>query len=187
MKNVLAILAATVIAAPFAATAQDINYNYIDGLYVNTDVDGFDDNADGFGARASFGLGRNLHLVGSWFNRELEVGGSDFDIDRTTFGIGFHWAVADSADWLVDVEYLNEDFDDISDQDGYQVSTGFRAYAGENFEVDGGIRYADLDDDSETFGYLRGIYFLDENWGLTGEIEAGEDDHSFLLGARLSF
>ncbi len=186
MRSLIAILAAGALAAPFAATAQDINYNYIDGLYVNTDVDDFDDDADGFGARASFGLGRNLHLVGSWFSRELEVGNSDFDIERVTAGIGVHWAVTESADWLVDVEYLNEDFDDISDQDGYRVSTGFRAYAGENFEVDGGIRYADLDD-SETFGYLRGIYFLNESWGLTGEFEVGEDEHSFLLGARLSF
>lgn len=185
MKKLLPILVAGVLAAPMAASAE-INYNYIDGLYINTDVEDLDDSADGFGVRGSFGLGRNFHLVGSWFNREIDTPVGDFDFDRTTAGLGIHGTITENADWLVEVEYLNEDFDDFSDEDGYQVTAGFRALTGEQFEVDGGIRYADLDD-SQTFGYLRGIYFLNQRWGITGEFEVGEDDHSFLLGARLNW
>jgi len=185
MKRLHWIVMTGALVSPFAASAE-IGYSYVEGFYINTDVEGFDDSADGFGVRGSLRMGRNLHIVGSWIGRDVETPVGDFDFDRSTFGIGAHFAITDNADWLLDVEYLNQDFDVTSDEDGYQVTTGFRALASEAFEVDGGIRYADLDD-SEAFGYLRGIYFLDDNWGLTGEFEAGEDDHSFLLGARLNF
>lgn len=185
MKWTLKILTASMLLASMAASAE-INYNYFDGLYVNTDVEDFDDNADGFGVRGSFGLGRNFHLVGSWFTREVDTPIGDFDIDRTSAGLGVHGTITENADWLLNVEYLNQDIEDISDEDGYQVTAGFRALTSEQFELDGGIRYADLDD-GQTFGYLRGIYFLNDTWGLTGEIEVGEDDHSFLIGARLSW
>lgn len=185
MNKLIRVMIVGLAVAPLAAQAE-IEYDYVDALYVNTDVDDLDESADGFGLRGSFGLGRNLHLVGSWFSRELDIGNQDLDFDKTSVGIGVNFAIGTQADWIADIEYLNAEVGNFGDQDGYQFTTGFRALASERFELDAGIRYEDLDE-GETFGYVRGIYGFNETWGLVGEFEIGEDSDSFLVGARASF
>lgn len=185
MKKLLPILAAGAILAPLAVQAE-VNYSYLDGLYIHSDLDDFDDSADGFGVRGSLGLGRNLHLVGSWIGREFTVGPTDIDIERSTFGLGAHFALTPDADVIIEAEYLNQDFDNLGDEDGYQITGGFRTMMTETFEIDGGVRFVELDD-TTAIGYIRGIYSFNETWGAFGEFELGEDEDSLLIGVRLNF
>ena len=45
-------------AAPLAAMAEDMSYNYVDLAYVDQDIDGVGPSADGFGLRGDGFTGR---------------------------------------------------------------------------------------------------------------------------------
>jgi len=73
-----------------------------------------------------------------------------------------------------------------ADDDGYRADAGLRGYIVPAVELDGGVRYTDVDTGDGTSAYLRGLFGTGSVRLLT-EIEAGEDGEVYLVGGRIDF
>lgn len=178
-RSLLALALAAVL--PLSAQASDLSYTYIEGNYVNVDSD-----ADGFGVRGSIAFGASdFYGFGNYAN--VEVDDTNFDIDMSEFGVGYHHAVSDKADLLAEVAYVNIDTD-FGDGDGYRASVGLRGSLSERFEGLVKANYLDGSDvDGDFSGTVGGQYKFNPTWGLTGEVEFADGGQTYLAGVRASF
>lgn len=193
MKRIPIIIAAGCLAASFAASAE-FDYTYLEGGYERLEVDGIDEAGDGIGVRGSLAVSENFHLLGGVHSAEFEVGPVDVDFDSWEAGIGYNRAVGPNVDFVGSLSYVGADlsFNDEAlsvfdvDGDGYRADAGLRGRLAPAFELDGGIRYTDVDQGDETSAYVRGL-FGSGSVRLLTEVEAGDDGEIYLIGGRVDF
>lgn len=193
MKRIPIIIAVGCLAAPFAASAE-FDYTYLEGGYERLEVDGIDEAGDGIGVRGSLAVSDNFHLLGGVHSAEFEVGPVDVDFDSWEAGIGYNRAIGPNVDFVGSLSYVGADlsFNDEAlsvfdvDGDGYRADAGLRGRLAPAFELDGGIRYTDVDEGDETSAYVRGL-FGSGSVRLLTEVEAGDDGEIYLIGGRVDF
>jgi Ax21 family sulfation-dependent quorum factor len=180
MKRSLIALALAALL-PISAQASELSYSYIEGGYVNIDGD-----ADGFGVRGSINFGdSNFYGLGRYAN--VEIDGTNFDIDLTEVGLGYHHGISDKADFLAEVAYTNADTA-FGDADGYRASVGFRGKMSDNFEGLFKANYSGTNGGSDDFSATLGAQVkFNETWGVTGEVEFADNANVYLVGVRASF
>lgn len=183
MKRSLIALALAALL-PLSAQADDkLSYTYVEGGYVNLDSD-----ADGFGVRGSFEFGQsNFYGFGSY--AQVEVDGTNIDIDNTEIGVGYAHGLSDNLDLISELAWVNADADGFSDVDGYRTSVGIRGSFSDNFEGLLKANYTDGSDfDGEFSGTIGAQYKFTQTWGVTGEVTFGDNNtETYLLGLRASF
>lgn len=185
MKRSLLALALVAIV-PFAAQADDkLSYTYVEGDYLNTQVDnGFD--TDGFGLRGSYEFGQSgLYVFGGY--SQSDVDNTNLDADTTDFGFGYHHGLSDNLDLLGEIAHTRSDIE-IAKLDGFRTSVGLRGSFSDSFE---GLIKANYYDGSDFNGDFTGTvgaqYKITQTWGITGEAEFGDGGESYLVGVRASF
>lgn len=194
MKKTL-VLAAMLAAVPFAATAGDINYNYIEGGYSRADLAGED--GDGYFAKGSVAFGESFYGNLSYQDVTNDDAGFDVSLDETVLGLGYRHALSDSADLNAELSYVNlgvgvEGFGS-DDSDGYRVAVGARGMLAPNFE--GNIKgyYTEISDlDGGEFGaQIGGVYHFNQTWGVVGSFDhtklLDEGINIWHIGVRASF
>jgi len=194
------VLALALAATPFAASAGELSYNYIEGGYAraNVDVDGVGDlDFDGFQLRGSAELGESFHLFGGYALTRNDEAGVDVDFSEAQVGFGYHMDIAEHTDFLAEIAYLRQeiDADDFGSADatGGRVSLGLRGNFNDNFEGYVKASYNDGGDFDGSFSGLVGAQVkFNQTWGIVGEIEAGElgegvDATKYMIGLRASF
>jgi len=201
-KHFVAALALAV--APFAASAGDLSYNYVDGAFarVNTEIDGSGDiDFDGFQLRGSADVGAGVNLFGGYSTVNNDDGGFDTDLNELQAGVGYHHALSDKADVLAELSWINSEIeaDGIEgDGDDVRASVGFRGAFSNNFEGLIKANYTDGDVYDGSFSVTLGAQVkFNQTWGLIGEAEFGNsidlggglelDTTKYLLGVRASF
>jgi len=169
---------------PLSAQADDkLSYTYVEGGYVNLDSD-----ADGFGVRGSFQFGQsNFYGFGSY--AQVEVDGTNVDIDNTEIGVGYAHGLSDNLDLISELAWVNADADGFDSVDGYRTSVGIRGSFSDNFEGLLKANYTDGSDfDGEFSGTIGAQYKFTQTWGVTGEVTFGDNNtETYLLGLRASF
>ena len=65
--------------------ADQLSYSYLDPAYITTDIDGFDDNVDGFALRGSLEVTDQFFGWAGYTTQSTEVFGED--LDYTTMSI----------------------------------------------------------------------------------------------------
>ena len=211
MKKHLALALALAIA-PFAASADEISYTYLEGGYAQlnqdgAEADGFevdDIEAAGFFVGGSAALGDTFHVFGGYRSGNDDVGVSAFgvhlgdvdtDLSQFNIGLGYHHGISERTDLVTEVSYISTEIDaedqgeaSSDDGDDFRVSVGVRHMLADSFE--GWIKghYTDGDFYDGAFSASVGGQFkFNQTWGVVGEIEAGDDTSVFLIGARASF
>lgn len=194
MKKSL-ILATLLAAAPFAASAGELNYNYVEAGYANVDVERHD--GKGFQLRGSVAVDENFYLFGGYASATNDDFGLDIDLTETQLGLGYRHGLNDRADLIAEVGYLRHELDvkgyGSESLSGARVSVGFRGKLADNFE--GWVKgsYNDGGDFEGSFSALAGAQLnLTQTWGVVAEIENGEivddaDTTKYLIGVRASF
>lgn len=196
-------LAVLLAAAPFAASAGELSYTFVEGGYakvkINDDFTG-DPEADGGYVRGSFAVSPQVFLFGGvgQVSKGYGFDGVDVDIDVTQseFGIGYHQAMGERVEFTADIAYLREElnlevnrsesFND--DAKGGRVSVGLRGQMSERAEAWLKAGYVDGGDFDGAFaGTLGGQFKFNATWGLVGEVEVIEDSTRYLAGVRASF
>ena len=138
----------------FAADSTDaLSYGYIEGDYINLDIDqpgennvfdGDFDNGGGFGVSASLPLGESLFLFGDYSNTESDFSfvdnaglgiSGDTELKRLNLGLGFAMPMSDQTDLVLSGAYVDLDYGDF------------------NFGASSSTRLSDLDDDPSD-GYM---------------------------------
>lgn len=197
-------------ALPFAAAAQEssgLNYNYVEGGYVatNLDNDNGDIDADGFGGNASVALSDNFHLFGGYATQDTDTfdlfeGGQrvNTDIDQWRVGLGYNLPIASSTDLVARAAYEKFEVDDVTvdgqtydindGDDGYSAEVGVRTAFTDNFEGHAFAGYEDFGDGADDFyGKVGALVKFNPNWGISGDVKFADGDTQWFVGPRYSW
>ena len=188
----LALIALALAAAlPLSAQAGELNYNYVQGGYVNSHISGT--NLPGWSLDGSVKFNDMFYGTASYRN----VDKSGVQLDESTVNFGFRHAMSDKADFIAEIGYINYGLDygsSSANVDGYRVAGGFRGFLGEKFEGTVKINYTDVNGDgsssSEFGGGVSGTYHINDTWGITGSYDStklGDTISTWGLGVRASF
>lgn len=192
MKRTLALSALALAAAlPFAASAADLDYSYLEGGYTSIDADGGLD-ADGWVIGGSAAIAPNVHVFGSYGSTELDGADlEDTDIDGgiARIGLGWNTGINDQNDLVVRANYLKIDTDfPGGDTDGYEAEVGLRTAFTPNFETYAAAGYADIGRGSgDLYGKLGAHYKFNQNWGLAGSVTLADGANEYFIGPRFGF
>jgi hypothetical protein len=172
-------------AAPLAALADDMSYNYVDAAYVQTDIDGVGPSADGFALRGSIGFADNWFAFAEYASQSVQ----GIDLDTTAVGLGGHYGLNEQLDVVGGVGWFSADVSPGFSDDGYLLNLGLRGRVTEGVELEGGVRYTDLggNNGDDTAFYAGGRFHFNKTWALGAEYQSGEDSSSILAYVRASF
>ena len=185
-------LAASAALVPFFAQAEGLSYSYVDAAYVNTDIDRFDEDVDGFALRGSYEITNNVFVFAGYADQGTSVGGFDIDLQTYNLGLGYAWPLGSALDVYGKVGYVSAEADvqglGDADDDGYSLAVGLRGRAVEQLELEGAVSYVDLSDsgDDTTLDLGARWYFTPQlAFGVEGSF--GDDANTYGLGVRWNF
>jgi len=175
-------------AAPFFAHADDMGYRYFQIGYLDTEIDGTSENADGFGTRGSFGFAENFFLFTEISQQEIQ----GIDIDQYAIGLGGHYGLAENVDLVGRVGWAKAEVDAggglSADGDGYIAGAGIRAKAGENVQLEVGAVHVDYGSGADDTGVeLAARYHFNKRWAAALEYQDMGDLATIMAGVRISF
>lgn len=170
-KNLLTAFAA--LALPGAALAH--NYTYVEGGFVDRDLEGADDS--GFRIAGSGQVHRQLALIGEY----TDTG----DLEQTGLGLRVFGPLRPDVDWTAaaTMEFLDTRFDDDT---GYGLRGGLRWRFARAFELNPEIVHFDVFDEGFTSLRLAGLFDIDPNLAVQAALQGGDDDR-IEAGIRYSF
>ena len=178
------------IAFSASGFAQELNYNYLQVSYGQVEFDDtlFDVDGDGFGLNGVFAINEDFHLFGDY-----QTSGLDFGVDLNILeaGFGYNRSMSEMTDLVARVGYVRVEADapgvPSQDDTGFSLGAGVRSAISDALELNGGIDYIDVDDDSET--RIRAGF----NYSFSDEFSAGfdatwwEDVSVYRFSARWDF
>ena len=173
-----------------ASGAAELDYNYAELRWVDSELDGgaFDVDGDGFELGGSMELAQSVHIFGNF--RTLDFGPG---IDASAFEIGGGYAMPlnNDTDLVARLSYIDGEIDgpgpDIDDS-GFGFSAGARRMFTSRIEGRAFVNYQDLDESGSEVGFeIAGDYFLNNQVALGGSLELGDDVTTWTLGARWFF
>lgn len=199
-------------ALPFAASAQDasgLNYNYVEGGYVatNLDNDNGDIDADGFGGNASVALSDNFHLFGGFSTQDTDTfevfdgtnqNRVNTDVNQWRLGLGYNLPIAATTDLVARAAYEKFEVDDVTvngetfevndGDDGYSAEVGVRTAFTSNFEGHAFAGYEDFGNDADDFyGRVGAQVKFNPRWGISGDVKFADGDTQWFVGPRFSW
>lgn len=172
-----------------AATAEGLDYSFIQASYTQVEFDDFDVDGDGFGIGGSFAVADRFAIFAGY-----ATGDFDFDVETTDIEVGgmFHTPLSESVDFVSSLSYVSAEVEAPGfgsvDDDGFGLGVGLRALASPKLELNGGVSYVDLNDsgDDTTFGAGVRYHFTEAfSAGLAGNW--GDDVSSYGISGRVSF
>jgi Ax21 family sulfation-dependent quorum factor len=208
MKRTSLLALSLLAALPLAAHAQQasgLNYNYVEGGYVATNLDNDDNDldAEGFGGNASLALSDNFHLFGGFSAQESD----DFsflgqrvetDVNQWRVGLGYNLPIAATTDLVARAAYEKFEVDDVTvdgqrfdvndGDDGYSAEVGVRTAFTSNFEGHAFAGYEDFGDGADDFyGRVGAQVKFNPNWGISGDVKFADGDTQWFVGPRYSW
>ena len=223
MKKILAIAVLSAVSLCSQAQAADVSYNYVQAGLVNMNVDvkidqdlSLSEDLKGYNLKGSFAAGENFYIFGGYRDVDksysLQGESAKLGASEVNIGAGYHIEATENADWLFEVEYLNDEVNvaldtaQLSgnyslDADGFRAGVGMRGKVSDKVELYGKINYSDLGqatvgdyyfDFGNGFGAeLGAVISLNDTWGITVEYQLDNredtDFSQFGLGVRASF
>ncbi|HWM30071.1 MAG TPA: hypothetical protein VNQ14_16530 [Woeseiaceae bacterium] len=181
---------AAALLAAGSVVAAELDYNYAELRYVDTELDsgGFDADGDGFKIGGSMELAQSVHLFGNFQTLDF---GSGVDVSAFEVGGGYAMPLNNGADLVARLSYIDGEIDfgtGDADDSGFGFAAGFRNMFTPQIEGRAFINYTDLDESGdETSIELAGDYFLNDEIALGASLELGDDVTTWTLGARWFF
>ncbi len=183
------IIATLMLAFSVSATAQNLDYNYLQISYGNLEFDDINVDGDGFGVAGSFAFRPDWHVFAG-----LQAAGLDFGIDATTIGagVGYNRPISQGLDFVARLSYQYIELDAAgfgdADDSGLGLGLGLRYLANTDLEVNAGIDFVDFGDNGNDTGFsLGGLYSLSDTlWiGLGGTWS--DDSSAYTISGRFYF
>jgi|APFre7841882724_1041349.scaffolds.fasta_scaffold80283_2 hypothetical protein len=181
---------AAVLVAGSAVASEGPRYTYGELGYAQIDFDGFNEDADVFGADGSLAVSDRVFLIASYSQGTIDASGFDVDLTTAAVGAGMHFPLNETIDFVADAAYVWAEVDadsfDAQDDDGFALSAGLRAMLTPQFELNGGGTYVDVSDD-DTALYVGAVYNFTDMFAVTGNVSVGDNATAYGVGARLYF
>jgi Outer membrane protein beta-barrel domain len=196
-SKLLSAMVAASLALPLVAAAGDnVTYSYADLAYVTTDIDGVDEELDGFALRGSLEVTDRAFIFGTYADQTAESGGVDVDYTNFTLGGGYAWPLSDSADLYGKLGYVSAEVEvDVPgfggfsvDDDGFMLGAGLRGRVSQQFELEGAVNYTDFSEggDDTSLGAAARWFFTNQ-FSAFAEGEFGDDVTTYGIGMRWNF
>lgn len=184
-----------------AAQPGGLSYSYIEGDYINLNIDEVGDsgsvlddldNGGGWDVRGAFGLAPNWFAFGQYSVTDSDISftddlnqrfSSDTDINRLDLGGAFHSSVNSNTDLVLRTAYTDVDTDGFNFGGSSNVSIGDL-----NDDSSDGL-FIDAASRSQLMEPVEGnlMYEFIQELGLNLGLEAGDDISYILIGLRYSF
>jgi hypothetical protein len=183
----------------------------IDDVGDNGDVLDDFDNGNGFAIRGSFGFGNNWFVFSDYSVTDADVSFFDdsdmlqpgnADVKKLDLGVGLALPLTDISDLVLRGAYTDTDIDDfdfggsednslddLNDDasDGFFVDASWRSQVSPNIEVSLGGRYTDIEN-IDGLSFIGGVLFeVAQDFGISLQVDAGDELSTYSAGARLSF
>jgi len=174
---------------PLTGLAQEMDYTFVEAAYVDTesDVGPFDVDGDGLALKGSLSITDSAFIFADYYSRDLDFG---LDASGYDLGAGMRWPLREQLDLVGDVAWVHVEVDTPGpgevDDDGLGLGVGLRGRVREDIEVQGGIRYVDLDR-SNTFLSFGGRYYLTETVAVGLGLDLDDDDTGWSVSVRAEF
>jgi len=194
-----ALIAAALLAAPAAALADGIQYNFVDARYFSTDSDALNVNLQGAQLAVSHSLGEFLFLAAdAQYGRSESVattaGNGRVETLSGAFRIGAHHAITPALDVVASAGALysevqgkgalsNADDDDI----GYTAAAGLRLALMPKVEVGAFYTYQDVLEGEQSFFSAELQYHVTSQFSAVGAANNGRDRDAYSIGVRYHF
>ena len=190
------LLALSLLAAlPFAASAAEgVSYNYVEGGYTATNLDGQPD-SDGWGLNGSVAIAPNFHVFGGYNQQDFDS--LNYGYDQWRLGVGYNHEVSQKVDLVTRVAYEKFQGDDFTvgavrfpgdDLDGYSAEVGVRAALIPHLEGYAMAGYEDGSDyDGDFYGRLGAQVKFNQNWGINGDVKFADNDTQWFVGPRFTW
>ena len=186
MKKQLFVSAtALALMMPYAASADDVNWNYVELDYLLIDDD---DDTDGVRLKGAFEFTDGIFGFG-------EITTTDDDLNIVELGAGYAHTVANGTDVYggLAVNYFDFDVDNGDDDTGFTLRAGVRSLVITELEVKAELVHVENDllmDDDATAIDLGIQYLPIPELGIIAEYQVQTDsdnDDRIVLGARYNF
>lgn len=189
--KIVSSLIATAALVPAFAHADGFSYSYLEGAYVNTDIDNFDKDIDGFSLRGSFEITPNIFVFGNYTDQSTSIFGTDAGLEQFQLGAGYAWPLGKNLDLYGKVGYAHAQLEVPGpnlDDDGYTLGVGMRGRPMEALELEGSVNYLDLNDsgDDTSLG-VAARYFFTPQFAAGIEGNFGDDANTYGVNVRWSF
>lgn len=194
MTRYKAVLLSAALVAPWGVSAQDLNYNYLQGAVAF--YPGFEDqDFIGIDARGSVLMTKDIFIFGG-----LKFMTDDVDLTAAHVGGGYRYGLDQKTDVyggvtleyqeveakIIDPDSLTATVTLSNDDTSLGVRGGIRHMLMRDLEVAGEIRY--VAGDLDYVGYSASAqYFLNRQIGLVGEIDVYDGEMGVNAGARMNF
>jgi len=164
---------AAALALPLSAMAEGLSYNYLEGSYV------IPENDDAFRIGGSFLLNPQFFL---------KADGTVFEGGNLLTGqLGYRHALNNTLDLNITGGLLYADPDGGDSETGYTFGGGLRALVAPQLELNGGIAYVDIYDNSDVAFSVGAVYNFNANWAISGGGTFVDDADEFNVGVRYNF
>ncbi len=182
LRLIAAAIAAGAVCAPAHA---DVDFNYLEAGYINTDIEtGFgDEDGDGFALAASFDISDDFFFFGEY--SDTDIGPIDFT--NLALGVGFHAPLNGPTELVAKGAFARGEadfgpFGDIS-ENGFLLALGARGEFTPQVEWDLFLRYVDLDEsDTSVKGAVR--YEFTPTLAVGVSLESADDFDVFGVQVR---
>lgn len=189
--KIVSSLVATAALLPAFAQAEGFSYSYLEGAYVNSDVDNFDKDIDGFSLRGSFEVTDHVFLFGNYTDQSTSILGTDVGLQQFQLGAGYAWPVGKNIDLYGKLGYAHAELDvpgPNPDDNGYTLGVGLRGRPLEALELEGGINYLDLNDSGDDTSLNVGArYFFTPQFAVGVEGAFSNDVDTYGVNVRWNF
>lgn len=188
-------LAIALACAPFAASAGELSYNYVELGYsestLKTGSGDFD--GDGYAFKGSMGFGDKFYGAIGVHDDSLD---SD-SLEPWELTGGYRTQLAEGTDFVAELSYIgvnSEVFGDEYHNDGYRAAAGVRSAIGDHVELGGKVTWTDVENMDDVVGANVNIHVkFNQTWGVYGQYHyneynfLGADLDNWQIGVRASF
>jgi len=179
---------------------SDFNYGYLDASYYffDFDQDNFD-SANGFGAALSIPLLDSIFLKGAANYASSNTEDQDaVDYLDWQAGVGVGIPLMSRFDLVLEgglahrsleVDGIDgiDDFDDLTDGYGWYVAPGVRVGINDYLEINGTVRYINVQDTSDLGIDIKAMLHLTPTISVTGGVLFSDDANQYGAGLRINF
>ncbi len=176
---------------------SDFNYGYLDASYYffDFDQDNFD-SANGFGGALSIPILDSIFLKGAANYASTDTSDGDgVDYLDWQAGVGVGIPLMTRFDLVLegglahrslDVDGIN-DFGDLTDGYGWYVAPGVRVGINDYLEINGTVRYINVQDTSDLGIDIKALLHLTPTISVTGGVLFSDDANQYGAGLRINF
>ncbi len=181
--------AAAVLALPLTALAEGLSYKFVEADYVTVDADGGGE-ADGFAFGGSYLFTPQVYATAGYSSLSPD-GASNVDFTTFSAALGLRHPLTSTLDANFEAGFVAAEIDAGSfgseDDTGYSLAAGLRAMVASQLELNGGVNYVNVFDESETSVGVGAVYSFTRQFAAVVGADFGDEATGFNVGARFMF